>query len=80
MIDILDIIEKINAQKKDALKTPTSATLNEVMSEVTLQVKNEINQMVRERKIVYNKTLNSFSFKVADWKSHTNLTHPGKVF
>lgn len=66
MIDILDIIEKINAQKKDALKTPTFATLNEVMSEVTLQVKNEINQMVRERKIVYNKTLNSFSFKVAD--------------
>ena len=58
--------KKINAQKKAALKTPTSATFNEVISEVTTQVKNEINQMVQERKIVYNKTLNSFSFKVAD--------------
>lgn len=66
MIDIYEIIKQINKQKADAHKVPISATFNEVMSEVTTQVKSEINQMVYDSKIVYNQTLNSFSFKATD--------------
>ena len=66
MIDIYEIIKQINEQKEDAHKAPASATFNEVMSEVTAQVKSEINQMVYDNKIVYNQTLNSFSFKAVD--------------
>ena len=66
MIDIYKIIKQINKQKKAACKVPISATFNEVMSEITAQVKSEINQMVSENKIAYNRTLNSFSFKPTD--------------
>ena len=66
MIDIYEIIKQINKQKADAHKAPISATFNEVMGEVAAQVKSEINQMVYDSKIVYNQTLNSFSFKATD--------------
>ncbi|PTL32531.1 hypothetical protein C7120_09215 [Prevotella sp. oral taxon 376] len=66
MIDVYDIIKQINKQKAEAHKFPISANFNEVMGEVTAQVKSEINQMVSENKITYNQTLNSFSFEVID--------------
>ena len=66
MIDVFEIIKQINKQKKDAHKVPISATFNEVVGEVVAQLKSEINQMVSEQKITYNKTLNSVSFDAAN--------------
>ena len=66
MIDIYEIIKQINKQKKDAHKVPISATFNEVVCEVVAKLKSEINQMVSEHKITYNKTLNSVSFDIAN--------------
>lgn len=66
MTGVYETIKQINKQKEDANEVLSSATFNEVMGEVVAQVKSDINQMVSENKIAYNRTLKSFSFKATD--------------
>lgn len=66
MIDVLDIIKKISDKKKDDGKFPNYAMFPDVMSEVTNQVKAEINRLIKEKNIKYYNTINSFGFEVTE--------------
>lgn len=72
MTGVYETIKQINKQKEDANEVLSSATFNEVMGEVVAQVKSDINQMVSENKIAYNRTLKGFSFKATDDIFFTN--------
>lgn len=63
MIDLLEIIASIEAEKKDKGIAPSHAMLYEIIQKVDSSVKPELNKLVSEGKITWCETLNSFGFK-----------------
>ena len=68
MIDVLQIIKEIIADKAERKVNPTSALLSEVINKVNEKVKAEINQLVIDKKLVFHRTINSISFDVVEEK------------
>ena len=68
MIDILEIIKEIVADKSEQKVNPTSALFSEVVNKVNEKAKAEINQLVLEKKLVFHRTINSISFDVVEEK------------
>ena len=64
MIDLLEIIASIEAEKKANGVAPSHAMLNEIMQKVDSSVKPELNKLVSEGKITWCETLNSFGFSI----------------
>lgn len=58
----LQIIRSICELKRSQHKVPATATMEEVLHELTRQAKEELREMCREGIIGYNKTINSVSF------------------
>lgn len=68
MIDVLQIIKEIIADKAERKVNPTSALFSEVVNKVNEKAKAEINQLVLEKKLVFHRTINSISFDVVEEK------------
>lgn len=68
MIDVLEIIKEIVADKAERKVNPTSALFSEVVNKVNEKAKEEINQLVLEKKLVFHRTINSISFDVVEEK------------
>ena len=68
MIDVLEIIKEIIADKSEQKVNPTSALFSEVVNKVNEKAKEEINQLVLEKKLVFHRTINSISFDVVEEK------------
>lgn len=66
MIDVFEIIQKIQTKNREGRKAPDYASFQDIQSEVTALVKNEINQLILDKKIKCHQTINSYSFEVAD--------------
>ena len=68
MIDVLEIIKEIIADKAERKVNPTSALFSEVVNKVNEKAKAEINQLVLDKKITFHRTINSISFDVVEEK------------
>lgn len=68
MIDVLQIIKEIVADKAERKVNPTSALFSEVVNKVNEKAKAEINQLVIDKKLVFHRTINSISFDVVEEK------------
>lgn len=66
MIDVFEIIQKIQTKNREEKKAPDYASFQDIQSEVTAMVKKEINQLILDKKIRCHQTINSFSFEVEE--------------
>lgn len=64
MIDIYETITLLQKEKEAKGIMPTDIIFEEILLDVREQVKEEIRQLCRERKIEFHKTLNSTSFNI----------------
>lgn len=64
MIDIFETISLLQVEKEAKNIEPTGVLFEEILSDVRNQVKEEIRQLCREKKIEFHKTINSTSFKI----------------
>lgn len=64
MIDIFETISLLQAAKEMKCLEPNAVLFEEILVEMRNQVKEEIRQLCREKKIEFHKTLNSTSFNI----------------
>ena len=64
MIDIYETITLLQKEKEAKGIVPTGVIFEEILLDVREQIKEEIRQLCRERKIEFHKTLNSTSFNI----------------
>jgi len=64
--DVYIVIKKINEYKKNSCIQPYSATYKEVVAELEADVKQEINQLVKDGLIKFHRTMNDVSFDAVD--------------
>ena len=62
MIDVLEIIASIEADKKSRNIEPSYALMSEITNEVTKRIKAELNQAVADGRLSFNETINSIGF------------------
>lgn len=62
MIDVYDIIKQINERKKSVRMEPSSALFSEVSEEVHKKIKKEINELCKDGKLEFHRTINDLSF------------------
>lgn len=72
MIDVYEIIKEISAKNKEKCKAPDYATFGDIQTEVTRQLKQEINNLITAKKVRHHRTLNSFSFEVLEEQTDKN--------
>lgn len=61
-METIEIIRKIQERKKEKKIVPDGATWVEIINEVANETKAELNTLVKEKKIKFNKTLNDIIF------------------
>ena len=64
MIDVMQIIASIEADKKLKGVFPTHALLPEIVLKVKSEAKDELNNLVSEEKIDWCETLNTYGFSI----------------
>ena len=64
MIDVMQIIASIEADKKARHIEPTYALLSEITNEATRLLKAELNQAVADGKLNWSETINSIGFSI----------------
>ena len=62
MIDVLEIVASIEADKKSRNVFPSHALFSEIISVVASQVRSELKQGVSDDKLTWCKTINSYGF------------------
>ena len=62
MIDVMQIIASIEADKKARHIEPTYALMSEITNEATRLIKAELNQAVADGKLNWSETINSIGF------------------
>ena len=64
MIDVFETITLLQVEKESKNIEPTSILFEEILADVNKQIKDEIRQLYREKKLRFHQTLNSVSFEV----------------
>ena len=64
MIDVMQIVASIEADKKSKGVFPTHALLPEIMVKVRSDVEDELNMLVSEGKLGWCETLNTYGFSI----------------
>ena len=64
MIDVFETITLLQVEKESKNTEPTSILFEEILADVNKQIKAEIRQLCREKKLRFHQTLNSVSFEV----------------
>ena len=64
MIDVFETITLLQVEKESKNIEPTSILFEEILAGVNKQIKAEIRQLCREKKLRFHQTLNSVSFEV----------------
>jgi hypothetical protein len=62
MIDVLQIVASIEAEKESKNVFPTHALLPEIMVKVKSEVMDDLNRLVSEGKLAWCETLNTYGF------------------
>lgn len=64
MIDVMQIIASIEADKESKNVFPSHALLPEIMVKVKSEVRDELNSLVSEGKLNWCETLNTYGFSI----------------
>ena len=64
MIDVLQIIASIEAEKESKNVYTTHALLPEIMIKVKSEVRDELNRLVSEGRLNWCETLNTYGFSI----------------
>ena len=64
MIDVIDIIKRLQQAKKDAGIAPTIVDMVHIQQEASHAVLEELRRLCKEGKIKYHQTLNGHAFSV----------------
>ena len=64
MIDVFETITLLQVEKESKNIEPTSILFEEILADVNKQIKQEIRQLCREKKLRFHQTLNSVSFEI----------------
>lgn len=64
MINVLDIIDSIEKEKKAKNIYPSHALMSEITNEVTKRIKHELNELVASEVISWCETINSIGFTI----------------
>ena len=64
MIDIYQTLARLQKQKEEKGIEPAHVLYEQLLSDINLQVKNELRDMCKQKMIVFHKTLNSVSFEI----------------
>lgn len=64
MIDVFETITLLQVEKESKNIEPASILFEEILADVNKQIKEEIRELCREKKLRFHQTLNSVSFEV----------------
>lgn len=64
MIDVLEILKRIEAEKREHNIVPCIVRFAELQNAISEQVKAELNQAVKDGWISFHRTLNDISFGI----------------
>ena len=64
MIDVYQTLARLQKQKNEKGIEPAHVLYEQLLSDINLQVKNELRDMCKQKLIVFHKTLNSVSFEI----------------
>lgn len=64
MIDVIDVLRRMEEEKKQSNIHPSSVLLSELMNETSKLIREELKQAVADGKIEFHKTLNDVSFNI----------------
>ena len=64
MIDVYQTLARLQKQKDEKGIEPAHVLYEQLLSDINLQVKNELRDMRKQKLIVFHKTLNSVSFEI----------------
>ena len=64
MIDVYQTLARLQKQKEEKGIEPAHILYEQLLSDINSQVKNELRDMCKQKKIVFHKTLNSVSFEI----------------
>ena len=64
MIDVYQTLARLQKQKVEKGIEPAHILYEQLLSDINLQVKNELRNMCKQKMIVFHKTLNSVSFEI----------------
>lgn len=64
MIDVYQTLARLQKQKEEKGIEPAHVLYEQLLSDINLQVKNELRDMCKQKMIVFHKTLNSVSFEI----------------
>ena len=63
-IGVYETLARLQKQKEEKGIEPAHVLYEQLLSEINLQVKNELRDMCKQKLIVFHKTLNSVSFEI----------------
>ena len=64
MIDVYQTLARLQKQKDEKGIEPTHVLYEQLLLDLTSQVKDELRNMCKQKLIVFHKTLNSVSFEI----------------
>lgn len=78
MIDVLEIVASIEAEKESRGVFPTHALLPEIMVKVKSEVRDELNRLVSDGRLNWCETLNSYGFSTIKINEHERVSKNSK--
>ena len=64
MIDVYQTLARLQKQKEEKGIEPAHVLYEQLLSDINLQVKNELRDMCKQKKVAFHKTLYSVSFEI----------------
>ena len=64
MIDVYQTLARLQKQKDEKGIEPAHVLYEQLLLDLTSQVRNELRDMCKQKKVAFHKTLNSVSFEI----------------
>ena len=64
MIDVYQTLARLQKQKEEKGIEPAHILYEQLLLDITSQVRDELRDMCKQKKVVFHKTLNSVSFEI----------------
>lgn len=64
MIDVYQTLARLQKQKDEKGIEPTHVLYEQLLLDLTSQVRDELRDMCKQKKVAFHKTLNSVSFEI----------------
>ena len=64
MIDVYQTLDRLQKQKEEKGIEPAHVLYEQLLLDLTSQVRDELRDMCKQKKVAFHKTLNSVSFEI----------------